>query len=290
MDKLLCIVGYIITKNESSTIHRAVTSLLSVTPHVLVVDSESGDDTREIASGLGADVRVHPFLGFSTQRNWALDYIDSHYQADYVLSIDADEWLSDDLARAIQERAMHGSLGDRDVYLLDRLIRFDGRILRWGGFGHTRLPRLFRLDAGRYEHRAVNEHLALRPTATIGRLPGVLVNEDVDSWEGYIEKHNRYSTLEAEARVHVALGRVERLPMREALRRPHLRRRWLRQHIWDRVPARPAIRFVQIYLLAGGIFDGRAGFHRALFEAWQEMCTDLKAEALVREFSTLTDS
>ena len=66
----------------------------------------------------------------------------------------------------------------------------------------------------------------------------------------------------------------------QALRRPDLRRRWLRERIWRRLPARPAIRFAQVYVLMGGALDGRAGFRRAVFEAWQEMCTDLKAEAL----------
>jgi len=116
----------------------------------------------------------------------------------------------------------------------------------------------------------------------VGQLDGRLVNDDVTSWEDHIAKHNRYSTLEAQARVQLRRGQAEATTWSEALLRPYLRRRWLRQHVWDRLPARPAVRFVQIYVLAGGILDGRAGFRRALFEAWQEMCTDLKAEEIER--------
>jgi hypothetical protein len=166
------------------------------------------------------------------------------------------------------------------VYLLHRQIQFDGRALRWGGFGNTWLPRLYRPTAGRYEDRLVNEHLAVGPGATIGRLPGRLVNADVSSWTDHIAKHNRYSTFEAMARVQLRRGQTQATSWSDAVAHPYLRRRWLRQHVWDRLPARPAIRFVQIYLVAAGFLDGRAGFRRALFEAWQEMCTDMKAEAL----------
>ncbi len=279
----LRLAAYVLTRNEAPRIRRAITSLLEVTSNIVVVDSESTDETRSIAEGLGADVVVHPFEGFSAQRNWALDYVENHYHPDYVLSLDADEWLSDDLAASIRARVLDGTLGDRDVYLFHRQIRFDGRVLKWGGFANTWLPRLYRVDVGRYEDRTVNEHLRLSTDATIGRLEGYLVNDDVDSWEDHIDKHNRYSTLEAQARVALRADRAAKTTVGEAVRRPYLRRRWLRQHVWDRLPARPALRFIQIYLIAGGFMDGRPGFRRALFESWQEMCTDLKAEKLESE-------
>jgi len=275
----LRLVAYVLTWNEAAKIRRSVTSLLQVTPQVVVVDSESTDETRAIATDLGADVVVHPFEGFSAQRNWALDYVKDRYQPDYVLSLDADEWLSGDLIDEIRKRTADGTLRDYDVYLFHREIRFAGRSLRWGGFANTWLPRLFGSNTGRYENRAVNEHLAVRPTATVARLPGTVVNDDVASWEEYIAKHNGYSTLEAQARVELHRGVAEKATLADAIRRPYLRHRWLRQHVWDRLPARPALRFVQIYLIAGGFLDGRAGFRRALFEAWQDMCIDLKAEA-----------
>jgi len=276
-----CVVGYVLTRNEEDKVARAIRSLASVCAHVVVVDSESTDRTAEIARGLGADVVIHPFEGFSAQRNVALDHVRSTYDPDYILTIDADEWLTDELVADLGAR-IGGSALTEDVYLLHLCIRFDGRELRWGGFASTRLPRLFRPGAGRYENRVVNEHLSLNPGATVGQLGGRLVNDDVTSWEDHIAKHNRYSTLEAQARVQLRRGQAEATTWSDALLRPYLRRRWLRQHVWDRLPARPAIRFVQIYVLAGGILDGRAGFRRALFEAWQEMCTDLKTEEIER--------
>ena len=271
------LAGYVLTRNEAANVARAVDSLSTVCDHVLVVDSESTDDTVAIAEKHGADVVVHPFAGFSAQRNFAIDHVEATYRPDYVLCLDADEWMDDVLVADLRDHIARGGLTD-DVYLLHLQIRFDGRALRWGGFANTWLPRLFRTGTGRYEDRMVNEHLSLPDDATIGRLGGHLVNDDVLSWEDHIAKHNRYSTLEAAARVALRRGEGDLTTFGEALRRPYLRRRWLRQHVWDRIPARPAIRFVQIYLLAGGLLDGRAGFRRALFEAWQEMCIDLKVE------------
>ncbi len=284
MVKRLRLAGYVLTRDEAANVARAVDSLSTVCDHVVVVDSESTDDTVAIAEKHGADVVIHPFAGFSAQRNFAIDHVEATYQPDYILCLDADEWLDDALIADLRERIARADLTD-DVYLLHLQIRFDGRALRWGGFANTWLPRLFRPGTARYEDRVVNEHLSLTDGATIGRLNGRLVNDDVVSWEDHIAKHNRYSTLEAQARVALRRGDARPTSLRDALRRPYLRRRWLRQNLWDRLPARPAIRFVQIYMLAGGILDGRAGFRRALFEAWQEMCTDLKAEELARDDS-----
>lgn len=274
------IVGVILTRDEEANVARAVDSLRPVVDTVVVVDSESTDATCALARQRGAVVVVHPFEGFSAQRNWAIEHVVDTYHPDLILSLDADEWLSDDLVADLNARAAGGAL-TADAYLLHRRIRFDGRFLRWGGFANTWLPRLFRPESARYEDRGINEHLALVPSARLDRLRGHLVNDDVTSREEHIAKHNRYSSLEAQARLSLRAGRSERTSLLDAVRLPYLRRRWLRQHVWDRLPARPAIRFVQIYLLAGGLLDGRAGFRRALFEAWQEMCTDLKTEAIL---------
>lgn len=278
------VVAYIITLNEADNIRASIISLQQVADDVLVVDSMSTDATCSIARDLGATAILHPFEGFSAQRNWALSYIRTEYRPDYVLTLDADECLSPQLIAELRSRISAGSLVD-DAYMIRRRVHFDGHSLSWGGFANTWLPRLFKPGVGRYEARRVNEHLSLDPSATVRRLRGDIVNSDVASWRAYIDKHNRYSTLEAEERLALQDGLATRTRLAEALRLPYLRRRWLRQHIWDRLPAHPAVRFLQVYGLAGGALDGRAGFRRALFEAWQEMCVDMKTEELERKRS-----
>lgn len=275
------LAGYVITLNEAERIARAVRSLQSVCEAVLVVDSGSTDATIEIARSLGCEILSHPFAGFSRQRNVAIDELVRRHAPDYVISIDADEWLDEELVADIRERILTGE-PQYDVYLLHLRSYFDGRLLRWGGYSRTKLPRIFRPGLARYEAREVNEHLAVERAARIGTLEGYLINADVISWSRHIAKHNQYSTFEAEARVNLLRRAAAATTLASAIRYPYLRRRWLRERIWNRLPGRPAIRFLQIYVLSGGLLDGRAGFRRAVFDSWVEMCIDLKTEELLR--------
>ncbi|HXH55738.1 glycosyltransferase family 2 protein [Iamia sp.] len=274
------LVGCVLTKNEERNIRRAVTSLQLATDAVVVVDSESTDDTREIAEDLGAEVLVRPFDTYPAQRNWALRQIAERYGDVWVFSMDADEWLSEALAAELRTKAP--TLGrDADHYIVKLRRRFDGRILRHGGFGVTWLTRLMPAASSTYEGREVNEHVSVPDGWRVGALDHWLEHSDVDSWDDYITKHNRYSTLEAQARAS-SDAEGANVTLNDVRRNRTLRRRWLRERIWNRLPARPAIRFIQIYFVCAGFLDGRAGFRRALFEAWQEMTTDLKTSELKR--------
>jgi glycosyltransferase involved in cell wall biosynthesis len=274
-------VGCILTRNEEHDIARAVRSLGRVADEVVVVDSGSTDATCEIARDLGALVLVRPFDSYPNQRNWALRQIAERHGDVPVFSLDADEWLSDELVTELRGR--RPTLGrDADLYMVKRRQRFDGRVLRHGGFGCVWLTRLMPAASSRYEDRDVNEQLVIPAGARVVRLDHWLEHDDVADWERHIAKHNRYSTLEAEARA--ALVRTgPAVGLRDAWRDHTRRRRWLRERVWNRLPARPAVRFVQIYVVSGGLLDGRSGFRRALFSAWQEMMIDLKAERLIAE-------
>lgn len=275
------LVAYILTRDEEAHVVEAIRSLKAVTDHVVVIDSGSADATRELAKGAGATVWDRPFDNFSSQRNWAIDEILGRYEPTWILSLDADERLSPTLADEI--RRVHAD-SPVDVYLLKLRVRFTGRALRFGGFARSRLPRLYRPSAGRYEQRSVNEHFSPRPGSRQGVLEGWLLHEDVVSWERHIAKHNRYSSLEALARFEQAKSGAG-VSLTEAVRRPYLRRRFLREHLWNNLPAKPLLRFIQIYVVSGGFLDGPAGYRAALFQAWQEMCTDLKYRELLQSSS-----
>lgn len=276
--ELIPLVGCILTLNEEAHIGDAIRSLSLAADLVVVIDSGSQDLTREIARAEGAIVLERPFDNFAAQRNWALDEIEARYAPTWVFSLDADERVPERLASEV--RGIATSADQRyDAFAVVRLLRFGGRILRHGGMASTRLLRLFRPSAGRYEHRSVNEHFAVRPGAKVSSLAEPLLHEDVLSWERYIEKHNLYSTLEAQERVDRDCG--QGVSLQQAFENPHLRRRWLRERVWNSVPAKPACRFVHSYVMLGGFLDGKPGFDKAMFNAWLEMCIDLKYRSLV---------
>lgn len=276
------IVGCVLTLNEAANIADVVVSLRAVAQHVVVIDSESHDATARIASDLGATVWSRPFDTYSAQRNWALEQLSMNFGDVWCLVLDADERLTPALTNEITELWRAGRAAGVDGFLVPLEVEFCGRVLRHGGFQNTKLLRLFRVAAAQYEARDVNEHVHLGEQARMGVLRSPIVHLDVRSWEDYITKHNRYSTLEARARVRSGGTSV---PTTQAIRGKHLRRRWLRERVFQRLPARPAIRFFQIYVVMLGFLDGAAGFRRALFEAWQELCIDLKAERLLEEAS-----
>lgn len=271
------IAGYIITKDEEAHIAEAVASLKRVASTVLVLDSGSSDETVQKAAKAGAAVSVREFTGYSDQRNAAVDQLMTEGPVDWIVSIDADEVLADDL---VTELLRVLSANSADAFLVRLTITFSGRRLRFGGTNRTRLLRVFRPSAGAYEPRDVNEHFELRPGARLATLQGKIEHRDVTSWNHHVDKHNRYSTMEAEARLRLTTGAADRVKVLEAIRKPHLRRRWLRESVFNRLPGKPVWRFVYLYVVLGGFLDGRAGFRYALFNSWQEMMIELKYEEL----------
>ncbi len=124
----------------------------------------------------------------------------------------------------------------------------------------------------------MNEHLDLRPSVRVGRARHTAAeHDDVDDWSRQITEHDRYSHPEAEAAASVERGPAP-TGLLDLRRDPTRLRQILRHQVYDRLPARPAVRFVTSYVLLGGFLDGRPGFDRSLFEAWQEMCIDVKSK------------
>lgn len=277
------LAGYILTRNEGRNIAGSVRSLKQVTDSIIVLDSGSTDDTTSEAERSGAVVEVRSFDSFAIQRNFALDLLVGKYDPEWIFALDADERLSAGLVAELRTRiVMPQTTARADGFMVPLSIRFGGRMLRHGGLARSRLLRLYRADAGRYESRSVNEHFALFPGKVLGLLDNPIEHEDVTSWEEHIEKHNRYSTLEARERFARTKDGLAAVSIGEALRLPYLRRRWLREKVWNGLPAKPVLRFLQMYGFGFGFLDGRAGIEIALWHAWQEMCTEKKFQELVR--------
>jgi glycosyltransferase involved in cell wall biosynthesis len=274
------LVGCVLTFNEERHVKDVVRSLKQVTEKILVIDSDSSDRTREHAIEEGASVLVREFDSYATQRNWAIDQAIALHDPEWILFLDADERLplstAEEICGVVRQRKV-------SVYMIQRKLIFSGRILRFGGFSRTRLARLFQPGTGRWEARSVNEHFIADRSAKVGKLRNPIIHEDISSWERYVAKHNSYSTLEAGER----LARKEHLGPTTTLRQvagsPFLARRWMREAIFERLPAKAAFRFAYLYIVLGGFLDGAPGFKAALFQSWQELVTEEKYKELLRE-------
>ena len=250
----------IITHNEEANIGR---TLMSVQPlvsdgkgEIIIVDSGSTDRTVEIAELFGARVFVEQWKGYAAQKNSAI----AKATADWILSLDADEEVDEDLRAALR----HYILGESTNTLKDGvanyrisffattvtglLIRrqnyFLGRWIKHGGFWPDPKLRLFRRGAGKFADRAVHE--TLQVTGEVRQFPtGALRHHSYPTLTDYLDHMNRYSSLGAE--MVVAKGRV-------------------RFSVFN-IVLRPAATFVYNYFFRLGFLDGREGLLLHLYHA-----------------------
>lgn len=228
----------IIACNEAHRIARCLQSV-SFADQIVVLDSGSTDDTVAIARGLGADVEVTPdWPGFGPQKNRAL----ARCRYRWVLSIDADEQVSDALAAEIL-RVLREAPAEATVagYWLRRSSRYCGQVIRHGLWGNDRVLRLFERQRGRFTDARVHESLVCDGETRV--LEGILVHDSVDSPEDARSKARRYAFLGAEA----------------------LRARGRGGALQGGVHA--GWSFVRGYLLRAGFLDGRFGLTLARLNA-----------------------
>lgn len=222
----------LITFNEAANLPRTLASIRWA-QEIVIVDSGSTDSTLAVAAQAGAHVFTEPWRGFGPQKNSAI----SHATADWVLSLDADEEVSPELATEIQ--AVLAGKPPFDAYRIPRLNHFLGRPLRHGGYWPDPKLRLFRRGVALFQDRPVHE--TVQTDVPTGLLRNPLLHHCYPTLEDYIEHMNRYST--AGAAMLVAAGRAPRsLP-----------------GFLSAAVLNPAATFLYNYILRLGFLDGREG-------------------------------
>jgi len=226
----------VITKDEEAAIGRCLDSVRWA-DEIVVLDSGSTDRTVEIAREHGARVEVSAdWPGFGPQKNRALALAGG----EWVLSLDADEWVPEDLAAEIRAAiaAPDGHVG----FELPRSSSFCGREMRHSGWWPDHILRLFRRDAARFSEDIVHERVLL--DGRVGRLTRPLRHESFVSLHEVVDKMNRYSTAGAQMRVMRGKGGSVGAAVARGL--------------WA---------FVRTYVLRAGFLDGREGFVLAVANA-----------------------
>ena len=173
----------LITRNESAVIRRALESVRWA-DEIVVLDSGSTDDTLAICREYTDQAFVTDWPGFGPQKNRAL----AHASGDWVLSIDADEWLSDELGTAIREAIQRN---DVQGWKLQRLSSFCGRCLHHSGWWPDEVLRLFRRGTGRFTEHRVHERVVVE--GRVKTLHGCLMHESYRSVDQLLDKVNHYS-------------------------------------------------------------------------------------------------
>lgn len=253
----------ILTGNEELHIGRCLEKLRDLNPRqVVVVDSESTDGTRQIATDAGAEVVVHPWPGNqAAQFNW---FIDNHaIDTEWVLRIDADEWLTPELIEEIKAK-MPTMSEDVSGIVLKRRHYFAGGWAKHGTYP-VRILRLFRTGKARYaDNMVMDEHLIV-DGKTI-ELDHDFVDESLISMDQWREKHRGYAKREAQM---VIDGKVNGNKVTYYRLPPYLR----------------AVAYFCIrYFLKGGFLDGKAGWMWNFWQGlWYRWIVDREIARLRRE-------
>jgi glycosyltransferase involved in cell wall biosynthesis len=230
----------LITLNEEANLARTLASV-GWADDLVVVDSGSTDATEGIARSYGARFIREPWRGFASQKNLALDLCTS----DWVLSLDADEVVTPELAASIQR--VLASVPAQTAYSVSRRNHFLGRWIRHGGYYPDAKLRLFPRGIARFTETPVHETVAF--DGPVERLKGDLLHDAYPTLSAYLEHMERYSTLGAE----------------RALQRGRTGQTLF--GFLDGVLLNPLVTFFYNYVLRLGMLDGREGFLLHLYHS-----------------------
>lgn len=267
------ITAIILTKNEELNIRRCIESITGLADRIVVVDSGSTDKTIEIARELGAEIYQHePFEHYARQFNWALDHV--NIKTRWIYRIDADEVVTPELKTEIKKACQDHQDDDVNGLVMRFKVYFLGRFLVHGGIYPFYNLTIFKNGLGRYEDRAMGEHVVLSKGRTID-LQNDCLHYDYKDLTTWINKHNWYATREVN-------DYFETLANRQAvtsLYHEAQKTKKLRDGFYYKLPKflRAKLYYWYRYYFKLGFLDGQAGKVHAFLQAyWYRFLIDAK--------------
>ena len=277
---MICVSVLVLTKNEQQDLPGCLDSV-AWSDDIVVYDSCSSDRTQDIASSAGTRIIERPFDNWAFHQNWGLRNIT--FRNSWVFYIDADERLTPEAAAELQVIA---SIPDYRfvAYRIRRRDFFQGRQLCYVQTSPWYI-RFFRPEFVHYE-RLVNPVTVV--DGPVGDLQHPLdhypFSKGLSHW---IARHNSYSTFEAQQILHNRASQEPFSLPAALLERDFNRRRFHQKELFYRLPARPLIKFLLLYVLKRGFLDGRPGFTYALLQSIYEAMIVLKVQELEQLQSSL---
>lgn len=230
------ISAVIITLNEERNIERCICSLDGIVDEIIVVDSFSTDKTAEICKKHQVKFIQRQWEGYSATKNWANHQVSNPF----ILSLDADEALSDKLKNSIKTLY----LDEKTAYAFNRLTNYCGKWIKHCGWYPDVKVRLFHKNLAVWEGDFVHEVLKLKPNTPVKHLEGDLYHYSFHTRQDHLNTIEKYATLHAQK-------------LKAAGKKPSFIKEWIN----------PVFKFIKTYFLQLGILDGSSGYHISYLSA-----------------------
>ena len=234
----------IITFNEEKNIERALKSVAWAN-EIIVLDSGSTDNTLKILDENKIKWFHRDFDNFSKQKNHVLSLCNN----DWVLVLDADEQIPDDLGKELQQLDL--SATDLAAYSISRKNYFMGKWVRFSGWQNDHVTRLINRNECKYNNNLVHEDIVT--SGRIKNLNGTMLHYTYKDLSSYIRKVDVYSSLKAQQKI-------------ESGKKPH----------FALVVIKPLIRFINCYFIKLGILDGKVGFIISMMSSYVSFLQHVK--------------
>ncbi|MDR3366953.1 MAG: glycosyltransferase family 2 protein [Prevotellaceae bacterium] len=246
------ISAVIITYNEEKNIARCLQSLQGVADEIIVVDSGSTDRTEEICREFGVTSFIyHPFEGHIQQKNWAMEQA-AH---SHILSLDADEALSNELKKSILEVKESWTA---DAYEFNRLTCYCGKWIRHCGWYPDAKVRLWDRRKGRWGGVNPHDKIVMENSESVTRIKGDLLHYSYYSISEHILQLNKFT--EVGAREYLKKGK--KVSVMKIIYKP----------VW---------KFIRDYFVKLGVLDGYYGFIICAISAFATFVKYVKAKQLL---------
>ena len=222
--------GVIITFNEDKNIERCLQSLVNVVDEIIVVDSFSTDNTKQICLKYNVTFIEQEFLGYIEQKNFALKQASN----DFIVSLDGDEALSETLQNSIIELKSNWQF---DGYYCNRFNNFCGQWIKHSDWYPNKKLRVFDRRVAQWEGINPHDEIKLKDNRKTSRLIGDILHWTYQSYSEFNQKTEYFSTISAQA----YYDKGGKAPLYKIVWNP----------IWA---------FFKAYILRLGFLDGKNGF------------------------------
>ena len=264
---------------------RLLKSIAPLNAKTFILDSGSTDATLDIAEEYSASVAYNKFINHPKQWGFALHHFPIN--TPWIIGLDADQIVTPELFDLLKEFKNEDILENINGIYFNRKNYFKGRWIKHGGYFPKYLLKMFRTNIGHSDLNQNMDHRFVVPGETMIWKNGYLIEENLkeNSIASWIDKHNRYSTLQANEELERKTGDRQQVVSEKLMGNPDQKTAWFKK-IWFNAPlfVRPMLYFIYRYFFQLGFLDGKEGFIFHFLQAfWYRLVIDIKIDELKKQ-------